>query len=179
VPLLIVTTAKSAANGQPLALTLMPKEIAQAAYPLTQITTNQMNGPLLRALVAAEVLRNPQLQAWFLEKGKQIEEIAASYDIPLGEKGLRGKFLNRGVYVGNNGNVKLAQIALLVEDGVLVGALPEAIRYQPMLLEFSETNQLVAHIIFRRIKKVLEGDISKDVLHIYRKMENLSSGLAR
>ena len=73
----------------------------------------------------------------------------------------------------------MVQIALLVEDGVLVGALPSAIRYQPMLLELSETNENVARIIFRRVKQVLKGNVSKEVKKIYNLMSGVSSGLAR
>lgn len=178
-PLLVVTAAKSAGGGQPLSYTLMPKVIADAAYPLTQLTTNQMNGSLVRVLVVAEILKNRQFQDWIKEKSKDIESIAAKHGLSLGEKGLRGKFLNRGIYMEDNEQVKLTQIALLVEDGILTGAFPQAIRYQPMLLEFSETNALIAEIIFRRLKKIAKGEISEGVMEIYERMKDLSSGLAR
>ncbi|MBI4973866.1 aminotransferase class III-fold pyridoxal phosphate-dependent enzyme [Candidatus Roizmanbacteria bacterium] len=178
-PLLVVTTAKSASNGQPFGYVIMPKIIADAAYALTQVTTNQMNGPLLRALVVAEILRDSLIQKWLIQKGEDLEQIALSYGLESGEKGLRGKFMNRGIYVGDNEKVKLVQIALLVEDGILVGALPQSIRYQPMLLDFSETNSLVAHIICRRVLKVLAGDISQEIKDIYKTMQGVASGLAR
>ncbi len=177
--LLIVSAAKSASNGLPFGFVIMPKVIANAAYPLTQLTSNQMNGPLLRAVVVAKVLSNQKMQNWIKQKSKDIAYIAKQYNLSIGNKGLRGKYLNLGVYVGDNNNVKLVQIALLVEDGILTGALPSCIRYQPMLLEFSETNQLIAQIIFRRIQKVLRGDISPTVLEIYNQIGGKASGLAR
>src|SRR5436190_8555140 len=160
VSLLVITTGKSASNGQPLAFTLLPQVIADAAYPLTQLTTNQMNCSLLRTVVVAEILKNPKLQDWINKKSLVIEKIASSHNISLGENGLRGKYLNRGIYIGDNEKVKLVQLALFIEDGILVGAFPKTIRYQPMLLELTETNQLVADIICRRINKVLAGDIA-------------------
>lgn len=179
IPLLVVTTAKSASNGQPLSFTLMPKIIADAAYPLTQLTTNQMNGPLLRTLVVAEIFKNYEFQAWIKQKSKDIELIAEKYNLPVGEKGLKGKFLNRGVYMGDNEQVKLAQIALLIEDGILAGAFPQTIRYQPMLLELSETNKLIAEVVCKRIQKIRNGEVAKEVLDIHGRMKNISSGLAR
>jgi acetylornithine/succinyldiaminopimelate/putrescine aminotransferase len=178
-PLLVVTTAKSASNGQPFGFTIMPKVIADAASPLSQITTNQMNGPLLRSLVVAEILRNSELQSWLRVKARDIEAIAGSYQLSLDDGGLRGKFLNRGIYLDNNDQVKLAQIALLVEDGLLVGATPSSIRYQPMLLEYSETNRLLSKVIFRRIDMVKSGNISTEVQDIFTKMQEIPSGLAR
>ncbi len=178
-PLLIVTTAKSASNGQPFGFTLMPKEVADAAAPLTQITTNQMNGPLLRSLVVAEILNNVEFQTWLKRKSHQIEEIADKYGFAIGSHGLRGKYLNRGVYLKDNELVKLAQIALLVEDGILVGATPNTIRYQPMLLEYSETNRLIAELIFRRVKLVLDGVVSSEVQSIFDRMRDAPTGLAR
>lgn len=179
VSLLVVTAGKSASNGQPLSFVLLPDVIANAAYPLTQLTTNQMNGPLLRTLLVSEVLKDEKVQMLIKEKSTTVERIAEQYGFSVGEMGLRGKFLNRGIFMGDNEQVKLAQIALLVEDGVLVGAFPQTIRYQPMLLEFSETNALTAEIIFRRIEQVKKGNISKEVDDIYKKMQKLSSGLAR
>lgn len=179
ISLLVVTAAKSAANGQPLSFTLMPNIIAKAAYPLTQLTTNQMNGPLLRTLVVSEILKNQTFQEWIKQKSDDIETIASKYGVPIGTNGLRGKFLNRGIYVGDNEQVKLAQIALFIEDGILTGAFPQTIRYQPMLLELSETNRLIAEVILRKVAKVQKGDVSKEVSKIYNKMKNVVSGLAR
>ena len=158
-------------------MVMLPSTIEKEAYPFTQITTNQMNGPLLRVLLVAELLRDYRLQNWFEQKSNAIEKIANQEKFPI--KNLFGKFLNRGVFVATNDNAKLVQIALLVEDGVLVGALPSAIRYQPMLLELSETNENVARIIFRRVKQVLKGNVSKEVKKIYNLMSGVSSGLAR
>lgn len=178
-PLLIVTTAKSASNGLPFGFVIMPKQIADAAYPLSQITTNQMNGPLLRSLVVATILQNNDLQDWLKKKSGDIEKIAQAYGFSVGKFGLRGKFLNRGIYLKNNKLVSLAQIALFVEDGVLVGATPNSIRYQPMLLEYSDTNRYLAEIIFRRLQKIKLGEISPIVEEIYAKMNDRPSGLAR
>ena len=178
-PLLITTTAKSAANGQPFGYTIMPRVIAESAHPLSQITTNQMNGPLLRALVVAQIMSDKKFQSWLEKKSKTIEKIASEYGIKLGNYGLRGKYLNRGIYMGDNEKVKLAQIALLVEDGILLGAVPEALRYQPMLCELSNTNENVARVIFKRVKKILDNEVSGEVSDIYNKMKKVSTGLAR
>jgi 4-aminobutyrate aminotransferase-like enzyme len=178
-PFLIITTAKSASNGQPFGFTIMPKVISDATHPLSQITTNQMNGPLLRALVTSEVLKDKDFQEWINKKSNQLEKIALQHNIQNGEKGLLGKFLNRGIYVGNNENVKLIQLALFIDEGVLVGALPNIIRYQPMLLELSSTNEFIAQIIFRKIREILKGNVSNDVLIAYKTMNNSISGLAR
>lgn len=178
-PYLILTTGKSASNGLPFGMVLMPQKIADSPPALTQLTTNQMNGPLLRVVVISKILQNPKLQKWIAEKGTAIEKVAKEKGLKLGDDGLRGKYLNRSIYVGDNETVKLAQIALLIEDGVLVGALPESIRYQPMLLDYSRTNKQVAEIIISRILKVLAGDLSGDIKEIYTRMRGLSSGLAR
>ncbi len=178
-PYLILTTAKSSSNGLPFGFTIMPKIIADCSYPLSQITTHQMNGPLLRALVVAEMVKDPRFQRTVLKKGNNIAEISKEYEFEESNLGLRGKYLNRAVCVGDNEMVKLIQIALLIEDGVLVGALPNALRYQPMLFELSETNDKVAHIIFRRVREIQKGNISQEVQSAYDKMANSTTGLAR
>jgi len=178
-PQLVLTTGKSASNGLPFAFVLMPQDIADSSPPLTQLTTNQMNGPLLRAIVVSKILNDPRLQKWIKNKGFDIERVSTENNLNIGQEGLRGKYLNRAVYVGSNENVKLAQIALLIEDGILVGALPESVRYQPNLVEFSITNSNVAQLIISRINKVLSGDISNVVKDIFEKMSGSSSGLAR
>lgn len=178
-PWLMVTTAKSSSNGQPFGFTIMPKEIAESAHPYSQVTTNQMNGPLLRALLVANVLSSSKFQQWVKGKGNTIEEVAQIYEVPLGNLGLRGKYLNRGIFVGSNENVTLTQLALLLEDGILVGALPQAIRYQVMLLELSSTNKMIAEVIFKRIREVQKGNISKSVEIAYKRMKSQTSGLAR
>ncbi|OGK12501.1 hypothetical protein A3B40_00250 [Candidatus Roizmanbacteria bacterium RIFCSPLOWO2_01_FULL_37_16] len=175
--LLVVTTAKSASNGQPFGMVMMPKTIEKEAYPFTQITTNQMNGPLLRVLLSAELLKSKNLQKWFKMKSDAIDQVAKEENFD--KKNLLGKYLNRGIAVGNNNNAKLVQIALLIEDGVLVGALPNAIRYQPMLFELSETNKNIARIIFRRVNKVLGGNVSDEVKKIYNLMQRVTTGLAK
>lgn len=81
--------------------------------------------------------------------------------------------------MGNNEKVKLAQIALLIEDGVLIGAVPEALRYQPMLFELSSTNEKVAHIIFSRVRKIMRDEVSPVVMETYEKMKQVATGLAR
>ena len=177
-PWLIVTTAKSASNGQAFGYTIMPKEIADCAYPLSQLSTNQFNGPLLRAVAVSEIMSDGRFQNWLCAKGEKIAEIADKYNISSGENGLRGKFMNRAVYVESNDNVKLVQIALLVEDGILIGALPQSLRYQPMLLDYSSTNELVAQIIFRRVNEIMKGNISQTVKEIFDKTQG-ASGLAR
>ena len=178
-PWLIITAAKSASNGQPFGFTIMPKEIADCAYPRSHLSTNQYNGPLLRAIGVSEFMTDSGFQAWLSAKSTKIEEMAEEYNIPLGHGGLRGKYMNRGVYVGSNDNVKLAQIALLVEDGILTGALPQSLRYQPMLMEYASTNSLVAQIIFRRVGEVMKGNISPEVETIYNSLQGEQSGLAR
>ena len=178
-PLLILTTAKSASNGLAFGYTIMPKVVGDSSYPLNHISTNQFNGPLLRAIAVSEIMSDDELQKFIAEKGDKIEEIAQKHSITLGDKGLRGKYMNRAIYVGSNENVKLMQIALLIEDGILIGALPQSLRYQPMLLEHSKTNELVAEIIFSRINEIKKGNVSKDVEEALDKMKGVDSGLAR
>jgi 4-aminobutyrate aminotransferase-like enzyme len=178
-PYLVLTTAKSASNGQPFGYVVMPKEISDSAYPLSQITTNQMNSSQLRAIVVGKILQNKELQKWLKRKSDDLEEVAVRYGFKIGPSGLRGKFLNRGIYLENNELVKLAQISLLVEDGILVGATPHSVRYQPMLLEYSQTNRQMAELIFRRLKYVKEGKIHPIVLEIFNKMSGTVTGLAR
>lgn len=178
-PLLVLTTAKSSSNGQPFGFIIMPKEVAHSAHALSQITTNQMNGPLLRAIAVSKVLSNRKFQKWLDRKSAVIERVAGEYGFKPGYKGLRGKNLNRGIYMGNNEKVKLAQIALLIEDGVLIGAVPEALRYQPMLFELSSTNEKVAHIIFSRVRKIMRDEVSPVVMETYEKMKQVATGLAR
>jgi len=178
-PLLILTTAKSASNGLAFGYTIMPKVVGDSSYPLSHVSTNQFNGPLLRAIAVSEIMSDENLQKFIVDKGNKIEEIAQKYNITLGDKGLRGKYMNRAIYVDNNENVKLMQIALLIEDGILIGALPQSLRYQPMLLEHSKTNELVAEIIFRRISEIKKGNVSKDVEEVFDKMKGMGSGLAR
>jgi acetylornithine/succinyldiaminopimelate/putrescine aminotransferase len=173
-PYLLILTAKSAANGQPFGYTLMPKEIADAAQPLTQITTNQMNGPLLRAVVANRIMGDPELQQWIRQKTKDLEEEAAKNGIPV-----RGKFLNRGFELKDNDSAKRLQLALLLEDGILVGALPSAVRYQPQLFELSSTNRAVARLITHRIKEHEAGNIAAGVETAYKTISSTHSGLAR
>jgi hypothetical protein len=138
-----------------------------------------MNGPLLRSLVVAEVLSNQDFQEWLKQKSIDIENIARERQFDLGYYGLRGKYLDRGIYLEDDEHVKLAQIALLIEDGILVGATPHTIRYQPMLLEYSETNLFVADAIFRRLNLVKSGNISPVVLKIFERMHGTPTGLAR
>jgi acetylornithine/succinyldiaminopimelate/putrescine aminotransferase len=171
---LILTTAKSVSNGTPLGYVIMPKEIADCAYPVSHLTTNQFGGSLLRTIAVAQMLKNKKFQSWLEKKSNNMEKLAKKYNLEL-----RGKFLNRSIYVGSNDNVKLIQIALFIEDGILVGALPNSLRYQPMLMEYTKTNDLIAEIIFRRINEVKAGKISKDVMTIYNKLSGVSSGLAR
>ena len=68
---------------------------------------------------------------------------------------------------------------MLIEDGILVGATPDSIRYQPMLLEYRETNRLLAEVIFRRVEKVKAGDVSLVVKEVFDRMQQMASGLAR
>jgi acetylornithine/succinyldiaminopimelate/putrescine aminotransferase len=177
--LVVVTTAKSASNGQPFGYTIMPKVISDSAHPLSQVTTNTSNGPLLRAILVSEILSDQRFQDWFMQKGKRIEEIASEVGFEVGNKGLRGKYLNRSIYVGSNENVKLIQVALLMQDGILSGALPESMRYQPMLFELSSTNEQVARAIFARIQKVQAGDVPDYVMKVHELLKNEVSGLAR
>jgi len=178
-PYLILMTSKSASNGHPFGYTIIPREIADCVRPVSHVTTNQFNGPLLRSIAVAEIFSDSEFQSWLRVKSAKIEEVAAKYNLPLSERGLRGKFMNRGIYVGSNENVKLAQVALLVEDGILAGALPQSLRYQPMLMDYSSTNELVAEVIFRRVSEVAKGNVSSYVKEIYERMQGLSSGLAR
>jgi acetylornithine/succinyldiaminopimelate/putrescine aminotransferase len=178
-PLLVVLTAKSASNGQAFGYTLLPKVIADAAQPLSQITTNQMNGPLLRVVVATRILNDDRLQDWLKRKSDAIDRFMTSSTGENLHIKLRGKLLNRGFELADNNLVKLAQLALLIHDGILVGATPNSLRYQPQLLEFSTTNQLIVELIARRVDDVQHDRVSRDLLRLYDSLDGATSGLAR
>jgi len=177
-PGLVLTTAKSASNGQAVGFTAMPAEISEAAYPYSHITTNQMNGSLLRALVVAKVVMDPQVEAGIRRKGEIIDRVATEYDIPLGSNGVRGRVMNRGVYVGTNELVEIVQATLLIEDGILVGALPNTIRVQPMLLETDKTIGNLTQTICHRVREVQKGNIHPDVVAAVNASDE-DTGLAR
>lgn len=176
-PGLILTTAKSASNGQAIGFTVMPAEISNAAYPYSHITTNQMNGSLLRALVVAKIVEHPEIKTAIARKGQIMEDVAGEYGFKIGPEGLRGKVMNRGIYLGNNDLVETVQVALMIQDGILVGALPGTIRIQPMLLEGEETIRNLMHVICRRVKEVKRGNIPKEILAAVN-AEDIPTGLA-
>lgn len=148
-PLLVVTTAKSASNGQPFGFVLFPKEVAEAAYPLSMITTNSGNGGLLRAVLVAEFVSDPRIQE-IIEKNSQIiDEVAREYGINL-----RGRRMNRGIPVDSKEKMKLIQWHLYLKYGILVGALPSTVRFQPMLLEYLSTLRNITEAILRGIREV-------------------------
>jgi acetylornithine/succinyldiaminopimelate/putrescine aminotransferase len=176
-PLLVTVTAKSAANGQPFAFTLMPKEIADAAQPISQITTNQMNGPLLRAVTTARIMSDPAFQQWIAFKTDKMNKAIECSGASTTE--VRGKYFNRSFVVGTNEEVKLAQLSLLIQDGILVGALPNALRYQPNMLDLTTTNTLVVETILNRIAELKKGNVHAAVERIYTMQSGAVSGLAR
>jgi hypothetical protein len=69
-------------------------------------------------------------------------------------KGLR---MNRGIDVGSKELMELIQWHLLVKYGILVGALPGVIRFQPMLLEYPETIRNITAATCRGILEVMEN----------------------
>lgn len=156
---LVLTTAKSASNGQPFGFTLMPKEIAQAAFPYSQITTNELNGALLRACIVADIVNDERVRNHVNKVGKMMEEVAEKYGVEL-----RGRGMNRGIYTGNPQMMETAQFSLLINRGILVGALPSTIRFQPGILEDATTVKLLMRSTLDEWKKVERGQVSEDVM---------------
>jgi acetylornithine/succinyldiaminopimelate/putrescine aminotransferase len=155
---LIVTTAKSASNGQPFGFTLMPRNIAEAAFPVTQVTTNSLNGALLRACIVADIVNDPRIKKHVDRVGKTMEEVATSHNL-----GLRGNGMNRGIYTETPELMEMTQFALLMERGILVGALPSTIRFQPCLLEDEETVRLLMESTISEFEQIRSGDIAPNV----------------
>ena len=149
-PLLVLTTAKSSSNGQPFGFMLIPKKVAEAAYPLSMITTNSGNGGLLRAVLAAKFLQNPRIQSIIDQNAKVIDEVASLHGMNL--QGLR---MNRGIETGSKELMKVIQWHLFIKYGILVGALPATVRFQPMLLEHPETIRNITEVTCRGIEEVL------------------------
>jgi|GEM_PF-1556115 len=149
---LVLTTAKSASNGQPFGFTLIPKSVAEKAYPLSMITTNSGNGGLLRAVTAAKFLQNPRIQSIIDQNAAVIDEITASYGMDL-----RGRRMNRGIETGSKELMEVIQWHLFIKYGILVGALPQTVRFQPMLLEHPKTIRNITEATCRGIKEVLEN----------------------
>lgn len=185
-PYLVLTTAKSASNGQPYGMMLMPKPIAEKAYPLSMITTNSGNGGLVRAMVVGEFVTQPEIQAIIDQNAQIIDEVADQFGLKL-----RGLRMNRGIETGSKDLMKLIQWHLFIKYGVLVGALPAAIRFQPMLLEHPQTIRNITTAVCRGIREVLEnvkfdesgkilefGTLPEAVVTSYRQSKN-PSGLNR
>jgi len=149
-PLLVLTTAKSASNGQPFGFMLMPKKIAESAYPLSMITTNSSNGGLLRAVVVARLLQDEGIQSIIDQNAKIIDEVAANHGINL-----RGRRMNRGIETDSKDLIKIIQWHLFLQYGILVGALPATVRFQPMILEHPATIRNITEATCRGIKEVL------------------------
>ena len=146
-PLLITTTAKSASNGQPFGFALMPQPIVDAAYPLSMITTNAGNGATLRAVLVANFVNRPEIQKIIDRNAQVMEQVANKYGLTL-----RGMRMNRGINAGSPDAAEYLQLALLLQDGILTGGLPAAVRFQPMLLEHPQTIYNLMHVVCRRIK---------------------------
>lgn len=160
---LILTTAKSASNGQPFGFSIIPEHISKEAYPYGQVITSAENGSLLRALVTARIFTNPDVKDLIEENSLAIDEVADEY-LP-NEYGdfLRGMKMNRGLYVGSNQMVEVAQFSLFMQDGLLTGALPETVRIQPMLLNDPNTTKNIMRTIFNRLEEIRNGQIPQEV----------------
>jgi acetylornithine/succinyldiaminopimelate/putrescine aminotransferase len=151
-PLLVLTTAKSTSNGQPFGMMLIPKLIAEKAYPLSMITTNSGNGGLIRAMLVAEFVTQPEIQIIIDQNATIIDEVAQQFGLNL-----RGLRMNRGIDVGSKELMELIQWHLLIKYGILVGALPGVIRFQPMLLEHPETIRNITTATCQGILEVLNN----------------------
>jgi len=149
---LVLTTAKSALNGQPYGMMLIPKKIAEKAYPLSMITTNSGNGGLIRAMLVAEFVTQPKIQQIIDENAQIIDEVAQKFGLNL-----RGLRMNRGIDVGSKELMELIQWHILIKYGILVGALPGVIRFQPMLLEYPETIRNITAATCRGILEVRQN----------------------
>lgn len=158
-PLLVTTTAKSASNGQPFGFALMPEKIIETAYPLSMVTTNAGNGATLRAALVANFVRRPEIQKIIDKNASIMEQVAKQYGLTM-----RGTRMNRGINAGSTDAAEYLQWALLLQDGILTGGLPAAVRFQPMLLEHPETIWNLMHVVCRRIKAVEAGHIPDYVI---------------
>lgn len=155
---LIVTTAKSASNGQPFGFAVIPNNIAQSAYPYSNITTNQLNGAILRAALVADIVNDPRIRNHIETVGNMMEQVASEYEVEL-----RGRGMNRGIFTGNAELMEISQFSLLLNRGILVGALPSTIRFQPCLLENQKTVELLLRSTLEEWKKVENGELSESV----------------
>ena len=117
-PYLILTAGKSAANGQPFAYALIPEEIDKHTYPLSHISTHGGNAGLLRALMVQRLATAPEIISLVQKKTEILESIAKRHGFAIGDGGLRGKYMTRGIYVGDNNKLKKIQLQLLIEDGI-------------------------------------------------------------
>ncbi len=132
---LIITNAKSSAGGKPYAFVLMPKAIAMAAYPLSMLTTHSGNGPVGRAATYAKFVTHPKIQAIKNESAAKIEdELTHS----IGQK-WRGRHLNIGIITDGSRELELLQHYLYIHNGILAGAFPATLRFQPNLIEYPDT----------------------------------------
>lgn len=151
-PYLVLTTAKSSSNGQPFGFMIIPKQIAEKAYPLSMITTNSGNGGLLRAVVVAKFVTDPRIQEIIDKNAQIIDEVATQYGLNL-----RGLRMNRGIETGSRELMELIQWHLFIKYGILVGALPATVRFQPMLLESPSTIRNITEAVCRGIGEIING----------------------
>lgn len=151
-PYLVLTTAKSSSNGQPFGFMIIPKQIAEKAYPLSMITTNSGNGGLLRAVVVAKFVTDPRIQEIIDKNAQIIDEVATQYGLNL-----RGLRMNRGIETGSRELMELIQWHLFIKYGILVGALPATVRFQPMLLESPSTIRNITEAVCRGISEIING----------------------
>lgn len=147
----IITTAKSVANGQPLSYYIMHKDIADAAHPYSQANTHQMSWTLSRIIMMHDIINDDEYQHMIQEKTKIIESVFASYWYSIDDNGLRWKYLNRSIFVWDNDMVKRTQLALYLCDGLLIGWIPQSLRYQPMIFDYNKTLEKTAHTICKRL----------------------------
>jgi hypothetical protein len=129
---------------------LIPKKVAEASYPLSMITTNSGNGGLLRAAFVAKFLEDPRVQSIIDQNAQVIDEVASLHGMNL-----RGLRMNRGIETGSKEVMEVIQWHLYIKYGILVGALPATVRFQPMLLEHPETIRNITKATCRGIKEVL------------------------
>jgi len=63
--------------------------------------------------------------------------------------------MNRGIETGSKELMEVIQWHLYIKYGILVGALPATVRFQPMLLEHPETIRNITKATCRGIEEVL------------------------
>ena len=172
---LLITNAKSTGGGKPYAYALMPKVIAEAAYPLSMLTTHSGNGPIGRAVTYAKFIAHPMIKSL-----KNDSAIAVNHELKRGlGNSWRGRHLNIGLTTSGNEQSELLQHYLYMQYGVLVGSFPATLRFQPNLIEYPGTLTNVIRIIEQAmidIQSVKPNQQAKLITKIEQKIKGQQGG---